>query len=804
MPTSFPTLSESVDLVSKIRADNPGLDSLNDRELADMVLKQTGDERLRPAASSSALARGINTVGQAFSSAGHSVETAIASPKDGPIQRTLGRVAGNFVSGAPELAAGIGAAYTGGVPRALLALGGTAFAYGRNKAETGSEKAALGNAAGFLAGTIGGIKGAKAGEELAGEGAGALKRFAAGTAGAAVGQAPGDYVGLATQPGETLDLQKFREDPINVSAYLAGQPLSGAALELAHSAGRKAFTEVQKTKAATPDLDSILTKTDADELASLKSKPLAEVTELDKERMRQLSTSLAETDEKLLQSRLANIAKTTPQDLTGMAETPMTLKAQIHLLNQGKKAVVEIPKGTDLPDVPVWMQGFKQHDAPNGSTYLYDDRRTNPAQIDNAVATDSLGLLLGYGTPSVPKALSGEVATLRSKRGTEKASVLLGDGNKATVLKALGDMGLGDDVVGVETPQQVAEWRMRNKGLQKLFSISDTGQPEDDISFTNHVLDMFHRSTMSTAKKGARFSTDANGMLGGKGLLKAVTDWAPAELMEHYRANGIETLLEADKVPAQAFTKWLRENTPEVEVKKLTPFQESSKRAEAQHYLENQGFGVDANGYVSEPYAQGGRMIDEVSPELIERYGRNVHDAVHTLYSEPKNAFESSNDAATGRYGVEPKELSQMPGAVDILVRVPTKNEYASDGKGNLKEQNVLYRGPHFGESDKNVLASIRGYEETLPNGKKVFHVFEVQSDWGQRAQKVGVKAPVDAKTLPPEFRIGPVEGQSIKDFPNQVGLYRKGSSGREGYEGTFVSPEEAKKAEMQRSNDGF
>lgn len=80
-----------------------------------------------------------------------------------------------------------------------------------------------------------------------------------------------------------------------------------------------------------------------------------------------------------------------------------------------------------------------------------------------------------------------------------------------------------------------------------------------------------------------------------------------------------------------------------------------------------------------------------------------------------------------------PKSEQEMPGYVEGLVRVPTESDKLEiGGQEHSIERNPRYRGPHFGSEDTNVLAFFRGYEETLPDGRKAFHVIEVQSDWGQ------------------------------------------------------------------------
>ena len=98
---------------------------------------------------------------------------------------------------------------------------------------------------------------------------------------------------------------------------------------------------------------------------------------------------------------------------------------------------------------------------------------------------------------------------------------------------------------------------------------------------------------------------------------------------------------------------------------------------------------------------------------------------------------------------VAPKPENQMPGYVEGLVRLPrtevtkqlaTKDAFTGEQHKATTLEPTLYTGPHFGAEDKNVLAFFRGYEETLPNGEKAFHVIEVQSDWAQRQRDQGLK----------------------------------------------------------------
>jgi hypothetical protein len=111
---------------------------------------------------------------------------------------------------------------------------------------------------------------------------------------------------------------------------------------------------------------------------------------------------------------------------------------------------------------------------------------------------------------------------------------------------------------------------------------------------------------------------------------------------------------------------------------------------------------------------------------------------------------------AGARYSfLGPKSEHDMPGYVEGLVRVPTSKSADTARKEGYKvtpdtDSSVKYSGPHFGSEDTNVLAFFRGYEEMV-DGKKVFHVIEVQSDWGQARRKTEAENKRTGQEYPPE-----------------------------------------------------
>jgi len=834
------TLREATDLLGNVRQKNPGLDSLNDQELADLLYEKTGNESLKPVQESSALLRGVNAVTAPFSHAGQGVEEGLTQFLGGDqslMARVAGKTAGNLVSSAPELGVNMLAGAFKGVPRYLGFGTGAALSYGRTKAETGSDTAALGSAASSLLSLAGGIKGAEYGRsKMGGKG---LKGMVGGTVGSAIGSIPGDALGIATSPGGLAD---FISDPANPLSYLAGQTIVSAAIDHVVEGTSNRIAKREEVRNNIPDYTDTLHKTDQQEYADLLKKPSSEKTEIDLAREKDLTSRLTSMEDRISKLKEQKNKQYDPTDFSTVPETTATLQSQLYLVSKGKKAVMEIPKGSNPNLDDTTMPGYMSYTSPtNGNLYLYNEGMTSPPVIEGAIQANSLGMLLGYGTPTKPVKPSGFAAVLRDKRGTEKAAVVLGDNNERAVLKSLGDMAIGDDVISTEKNEDVIKWRVRNDGLQKLqslFTPMDDGQNE--LSFTNHVLDMFNKSMEAKGSKGPRFQTDANAEISAKGLVQAVKDWSPSALWEHYKDRGIETLLKSDKVepvymytvygpeygpkaagytqidelihqgrgdplsdefkatlpkpPADSptgqyiqkngkwevipkgtdydalhaqyskptgkikaaeFTKWIRENTPEIETKKLLPGPSAQENlGQFEHRLETEGYTpiYDDNGNITHYQTREGKKVlhDDLPSPALE-LAEELHRAIDSDRMGHHPIGDS--DAATGRYNVEPKPLDKMPRAVDILGRVPVKQiPEIKPRKGPAGEQytgvpareEVLFKGPHFGDSDKNVLFSARGHEEILTAehatrisgasaGDKVFHAFEIQGDWAQR-----------------------------------------------------------------------
>ena len=84
-------------------------------------------------------------------------------------------------------------------------------------------------------------------------------------------------------------------------------------------------------------------------------------------------------------------------------------------------------------------------------------------------------------------------------------------------------------------------------------------------------------------------------------------------------------------------------------------------------------------------------------------------------------------------------------GIIDPPKQTTRFGEYTEPGGDNYREFLIKYNDPkvqfdesHFNES--NIIAHFRTKDRTTSDGKKVFYIEEIQSDWGQQARQRGLK----------------------------------------------------------------
>lgn len=230
---------------------------------------------------------------------------------------------------------------------------------------------------------------------------------------------------------------------------------------------------------------------------------------------------------------------------------------------------------------------------------------------------------------------------------------------------------------------------------------------------------------------------------------------------EILKEAGIEEWAKGKKVSGKEIDAWIAENGPKVEVKELSAADTKSSGARAarmaghRHLFDTMGVDVAVYGDGTFEVTRGANERWTSLSDLPEPWRDKVKEFVE-LTIESRNV-DTGNDSATARYTmVNPKPLKDMEGAVDLLVRIPHKDTMKMSNEELMKltpRDRVKYSSSHYPKEGKNLLAHVRGNMETLPNGKKVFHVFEAQSDWAQevrdatqRTEQLGSQSMFDAE----------------------------------------------------------
>jgi hypothetical protein len=143
------------------------------------------------------------------------------------------------------------------------------------------------------------------------------------------------------------------------------------------------------------------------------------------------------------------------------------------------------------------------------------------------------------------------------------------------------------------------------------------------------------------------------------------------------------------------------------------------------------------------------RDEEDIKEELAqERYGRSYRDLSqrdrNPIYDEAQRIMGEENGPKYGDY--------KTPGGKnyrEILLKLPSKrpnaNNYSDPAKYDadmraFNDSGVAdYQSNHW-RQDPNVLAHMRVQDRTGPNGEKILHVEEIQSDWHQEGRKKGYR----------------------------------------------------------------
>ena len=96
---------------------------------------------------------------------------------------------------------------------------------------------------------------------------------------------------------------------------------------------------------------------------------------------------------------------------------------------------------------------------------------------------------------------------------------------------------------------------------------------------------------------------------------------------------------------------------------------------------------------------------------------------------------------------IQAEQIMVEEGLIDPPTKFTRFGEFTEPGGDNYREFLIRYDDPkvqfnesHFDES--NVIAHFRTKDRTTSDGKKVFYIEEIQSDWGQKGRQSGFKKP--------------------------------------------------------------
>jgi len=228
---------------------------------------------------------------------------------------------------------------------------------------------------------------------------------------------------------------------------------------------------------------------------------------------------------------------------------------------------------------------------------------------------------------------------------------------------------------------------------------------------------------------GSEFYTELTKQAGVK---KA--ELADRKLEQAFKAKGKITKEEAQQL--------LKENPPpKVSERQLTEITDDMREAELQDKIETSGY--DKWSEVPSRVLQ--RWNDEIDYDM-EKFGqyalsggKNYREILLKLPVQGEDV-KKLNEISMALHGVpytslmgDKSELAKMR----LAVKREYKNLYGESGR--VAEDRGMYQSNHWKE-DPNVLAHMRVQDRTGPNGEKILHVEEIQSDWHQAGRKKGYK----------------------------------------------------------------
>ena len=210
-----------------------------------------------------------------------------------------------------------------------------------------------------------------------------------------------------------------------------------------------------------------------------------------------------------------------------------------------------------------------------------------------------------------------------------------------------------------------------------------------------------------------------------------------------------EAFASRPSVTREELAQHFNERRPQVE-ETVLGFNQNEVKA-ARERAESAGNNWDELGPVNQ-----GRYIRSVSGRSLTDYGTDPKFSQYTLpggenYREVLLKLPESSE-----YVVRNKSdqiLSRHPDRASALAEM--QKQKVNDPYVNIDKASDIegFKSSHW--NDPNVLAHLRMADRTGPNGEKILHVEEIQSDWGQKGKKEGF-APNADKTEKYTYRHDP------------------------------------------------
>lgn len=425
-------------------------------------------------------------------------------------------------------------------------------------------------------------------------------------------------------------------------------------------------------------------------------------------------------------STAANLNEMKPADITAnalMMGLPMAKSLheamtanQISRSAPTVKEESQVPLPNELPKDIALPRSTTESIIPEGGDNssgmaTVSKQATEPASRGTLSLVDlgrQLGLTVKQWDPSIP-VLGGSfsltdpktgmtVENLRPGVSAEEVQQRMAEKNKFPTVQGQSLYEINGKKVhptAIETGLSKAEQQVEQQHLSHVMN-------DESGSVGLHVLnpEVWKELGFKAKTEGQQFINRLRNKLGGESA-----GWKMIDTPE------FQQFMKSGPKTTQEVQDFVNKNRPKVEVRKFGSVEQTKnerKLSELQHKLDTD-------------FKTGNMSVQAVD---LRRRIDNLRSQVHE---------ERLNDTRPSSHwqSIAPKSEQDMPGYTEIAV-VKSLARDKSVTTEHLPEGKSYEQFPSSHSFPPNTLGFVRGYMETTPQGKKVFHVIEVQSDWAQ------------------------------------------------------------------------